>query len=80
MKQAVVLSTRIAIFFLGYIFYSERAAYAYLDPGSGSILLQILLGGFAGIVILLKLFWQRFLSLFGIIKKEKMLSKSQDDQ
>ncbi len=40
-------------------------AYAYLDPGSGSMLLQLLLGGIAGAVVVLKLYWQRFVSLFG---------------
>ena len=43
-----------------------RPAHAYLEPGSGSMLLQVLLGGFAGIVVLLQLFWQRILSVLGI--------------
>ena len=33
--------------------------YAYLDPGSGSVLLQGLLAGTAGIVALIKLYWSR---------------------
>jgi hypothetical protein len=37
---------------------------AYLDPGSGSMLLQILLGGFAGIAVIVKLYWNRVTSLF----------------
>ena len=37
---------------------------AYLDPGSGSMLLQILLGGFAGIAVIVKLYWHRVTSLF----------------
>ena len=45
--------------------------YAYLDPGSGSMLLQLLLGGLAGLAIVLKLYWQRFLALFGIEKKKE---------
>lgn len=39
-------------------------AYAYLDPNSGSILLQILLGGFAGIVLAVKIYWGNILSMF----------------
>lgn len=42
-----------------------RPAHAYLDPGTGSILLQLLLGGVAGGLVILKLYWQRFKSLFG---------------
>ena len=37
---------------------------AYLDPGSGSMLLQVLLGGFAGIAVIAKLYWNRVTSLF----------------
>jgi len=37
---------------------------AYLDPGSGSMLLQILLGGFAAVGVIAKLYWNRVTSLF----------------
>ncbi len=33
---------------------------AYLDAGTGSILLQALMGGFAGVMVLSKLAWQSF--------------------
>ncbi len=33
---------------------------AYVDPGSGGFLLQLILGGVAGIGLLLKLIWNRF--------------------
>lgn len=55
---------------LWFLLVSTRSAYAYLDAGSGSMILQILLGGLAGIAVILKLFWQRILRLFGI-KKQK---------
>lgn len=32
-------------------------AYAYLDPGTGSMLLQLLLGGVAGLMAIGKLYW-----------------------
>jgi hypothetical protein len=41
------------------------SAYAYLDPVSGSIILQVILGGLAGGAVLLKLFWRRIRGLFG---------------
>ncbi len=41
-----------------------RPAHAYLDPGTGSILLQLLLGGVAGGLVIMKLYWQ-FKDLFG---------------
>lgn len=39
-------------------------AHAYLDPGTGSILLQMILGGVAGAAVVLKLYWRRFVSFF----------------
>lgn len=38
------------------------AAHAYLDPGSGSMLLQALLGGAAGLAVLVRLFWRRLIA------------------
>lgn len=39
-------------------------AHAYLDPGTGSIMLQLLLGGVAGSLVIFKLYWQKFKDLF----------------
>lgn len=44
----------------------SQPAYAYLDPGTGSIILQLLLGGFAGALVIGRLYWQRIKALFGI--------------
>lgn len=46
-------------------------ACAYLDPGSGSMMLQLLLGGTAGLVVVMKLYWRRLLALLGIEEREK---------
>lgn len=43
---------------------STKEALAYLDPGSGSMMLQLLLGGIAGVAVVLKLYWNAFASLF----------------
>ena len=40
-------------------------AHAYLDPGTGSMLLQIVLGGLAGLGVLGKLYWHRIRAFFG---------------
>jgi hypothetical protein len=34
-------------------------AQAYIDPGVGGMLLQLLLGGMAGAAVILRLYWQR---------------------
>jgi len=38
--------------------------HAYLDPGSGSILLQILIGGLLGLAFILRAFWGRIKGFF----------------
>jgi hypothetical protein len=40
----------------------------YIDPGTGSMLLQIILGGLAAAAVFLKLFWHRVLVLLRIRK------------
>ncbi len=42
----------------------ERPAHAYLDPGSGSMLLQVLLGGFAAVGVAARLYWHRLTAAF----------------
>jgi hypothetical protein len=50
---------------LALVLWSEAPVDAYLDPGSGSMLIQLLLGGVAGAAVILKIGWQRFRGLFG---------------
>jgi hypothetical protein len=44
---------------------------AYLDPGSGSMILQILAGGVAAIAVTAKLYWSRLLKFLRIRKDEE---------
>ena len=46
-------------------------AYAYLDPGTGSALLQGILAALAAIAVTAKLYWHRLLRFFGIRKTKK---------
>ena len=43
----------------------DTPAYAYLDPGTGSMALQLLLGGVAGAAVVGNLYWQRIKAFFG---------------
>jgi len=47
-----------------FVWVSETRVDAYLDPGSGSMLVQLLLGGVAGAAVVMKLGWQRFKDVF----------------
>ncbi len=46
-------------------------AVAYLDPGTGSMLLQVILGGVAAVGVAIKLYWHKLRAAFGMAKKEQ---------
>ncbi|HET9215145.1 MAG TPA: hypothetical protein VFN93_10370 [Gaiellaceae bacterium] len=43
---------------------------AYLDPGSGSMILQAIVGGVAAAAVVGKLYWRRFLGFLRIRKND----------
>ena len=59
MKYLIVLT--VALF--------TQPAWAYLDPGTGSMLLQVILGGIAAIGVALKLFWHKIRVALGMSRK-----------
>ena len=52
------------------LLFSAKPAHAYLDPGTGSMILQLLLGGIAGALVVGKLYFHKiklfFTGLFGL--------------
>ncbi len=50
----------------------------YIDPGTGSIVLQAVVGAIAGIAIAVRLFWYRILKFFGIKKHQALDDEEQD--
>lgn len=55
--------------FLTALLLFTQPAWAYLDPGTGSMLLQVILGGIAAIGVALKLFWHKIRIALGFSKK-----------
>ncbi len=49
--------------------------FAYLDPGSGSMILQILAGGVAAIAVTARLYWNRILKFLRIRKDDEVVEK-----
>ena len=43
---------------------------AYIDPGTGSLLVQAIAGGVAATVVFAKVYWGRVLRFLGIRKSE----------
>lgn len=60
---------------LAFVSLSAGEAHAYLDAGSGSMLVQLLLGGTAGLLVLVKLYWRRLLTMIGL-RSEDVASES----
>jgi hypothetical protein len=56
-----------------------RTLFAYLDPGSGSMMLQVLAGGIAAAAVTLKVYWRRLLVLLRIRKPEEEAVASQTE-
>jgi hypothetical protein len=49
---------------------------AYLDPGTGSMMLQVILGGIAAVGVAIKLYWHKLRVFFGASKQEEAEDKS----
>jgi len=52
------LTSRVILFCL-VICLPDATAFAYLDPSSGSMLTQLVLGGLAGLLVLIQVFWRK---------------------
>jgi hypothetical protein len=56
-----------------------RALFAYLDPGSGSMMLQVIAGGLAAAAVTLKVYWRRLLVFLRIRKPEEETATPQTE-
>ncbi len=66
MRAALRLATYSALFLI----IATDQVYAYLDPGTGSILLQGLLAGIAGGLVVLRLYWAKVKEFLSFNKKK----------
>jgi len=55
-----------------------QPAHAYLDPGSGSAILQGVLAAIVAVGLTVKLFWHRILKFLGIRKDQRLDTKDTD--
>jgi hypothetical protein len=58
------------IIILSFLFFPTKA-FAYIDPGTVSIILQGLIGALAATIVTLKIYWYKVSKFFGIEKKNK---------
>lgn len=66
------------IFIVFILFTSE--SYAYLDPGTGSIILQVIIGFIATTVATISIYWNKFkLFISKLFKKKEKEKKNIND-
>ena len=58
-RMIVLLATLVAL-------TAPGTAFAYLDPASGSMILQAVIGGVAAAAVAFKVYWGRIASFLGI--------------
>jgi hypothetical protein len=54
--------------------------FAYLDPGTGSLVLQVIVGGILGVGVILKAYWTKIMRIFGKGKKNSAKTKKTEDE
>lgn len=59
------------------LMFAPGKAYAYLDPGTGSIILQGILGGLAAAAVVARLYWHRLLVFLRIRKDQPQKDKKE---
>ena len=63
-------SIMLATFFLASLGF-ESSAYAYLDPGTGSIILQSILAGIVCVAVVVRIYWHRLKAFFSPKKESE---------
>ena len=70
---------KIFLTFLIYYFTAESNAYAYLDPATGSIIIQYIVAGLVACMAFMKNFWVKFKYFFNKIIKSKSIKNKEED-
>ena len=68
---------RLLMVFIGLM--CSLPAYAYIDPGTGSALIQGLVAAVAAIGVTVKLYWHRIIGFLGLKKNEEESLPSNSD-
>lgn len=70
---------KIFLTFLIYYFTAESNAYAYLDPASGSIVIQYIVAGLVTCMAFMKNFWVKFKYFFNKKIKSKRIKNKEEN-
>ena len=73
MKKKILLLLSLILLFIGIV-----PAFAYIDPGSGSAIISVVIGLLVAIGATIKTYWYKILKLFG--KSEKKTNNNDFDK
>jgi len=69
---------KVLFFLILFFFIFPSQVFAYLDPGTGSYFIQLIIGGFLGGLYLTKTFWTNLLKK--LVTSLKSLFKTKSDE
>ncbi len=81
-KNKTFFTLWVAVIVLLMVSMPNGYASAYLDPGSGSLIIQVVIAGLVGIAVTVKFFWNNILLMLGFKKRSNRLTDDelvQDD-
>ncbi len=58
-------NTSSVVFSLSTPILAAYSIHAYIDPGTGSLIIQVLIASFVGGLFLIKVFWRKIQAFFG---------------
>lgn len=64
-----VLTISLAV--LTTVILSNSPAYAYLEPGTSSMIIQMIIGAIAGVGVTLKIYWHKVVGFLSSLRKDK---------
>ena len=73
-------SISLSIFVVLSILCVPSKAYAYIDPGTGSMILQSLIAGLMGVLFTIKIYWTRIKNFLFRLKIDQKKNPDRDEQ
>lgn len=61
------------------VLFGEHQAYAYIDPGVGSFVFQMLIAGLVGASFLIKIFWKQIKMFFVKHVMRRQVEEDEED-
>lgn len=73
-RTAEIIALLVAFYFL-----FPRRVYAYLDPGTGSYVLQLIMAGLLGVAFLAKVYWRNVKAFLSNLLRKRREGREEDE-